>query len=80
MSDATTAVTGEAKYNEYLENLKGKFNSFVMEAEAGKANKSSALRARKLSMQLRTELKDFRAVSTANDKSHTRPRKAAPTA
>jgi len=67
----------ETKYSEYLENLKTKFNSFVMEAESGKNNKSSALRARKLSMQLRSDLKDFRTVSTENDKAHTRPRKAA---
>lgn len=65
----------EATYDEYLESIKSKFNSFIMEAEAGKSNKSSALRARKLSMQLRTDLKDFRTVSTQNDRVHTRPRK-----
>ena len=65
----------EVKYSNYLDEIKNTFNSFVMEAETGKSNKSSALRARKLSMQLRSDLKDFRAISTSNDKVHTRPRK-----
>jgi len=65
----------EEQYSKYLDEIKNKFNSFVMEAESGKSNKSSALRARKLSMQLRSDLKDFRAISTSNDKVHTRPRK-----
>jgi len=66
----------EAEYNEYLEQTKSKVASFFMEAESGKTNKSSALRARKLSMQLRSDLKDFRLISTTNDKVHTRPRKS----
>ena len=65
----------DIRYSEYLETLKSKFNCFIMEAETGRSNKSSALRARKLSMELRSDLKDFRIVSTENDKSHTKPRK-----
>ena len=55
-------------YVEYLEALKAKFNLFILEAESGKKNKTSGLRARKLSMQLRSDLKDYRSISANNDR------------
>jgi hypothetical protein len=71
-------------YYEFVNQLKAKFGSFIMDAEAGAENKSAALRARKLSMELRKDLQDFRGVSVENDKVNTRHRgpkdEAAPTA
>jgi hypothetical protein len=61
-------------YYEFIERLKSKFGSFVMDAEAGDDNKSAALRARKLSMELRKDLQDFRKVSVDNDRSNTKHR------
>jgi hypothetical protein len=55
-------------YNEHVEGMKEKFAQFVTEAEAGYTNKAAALRARKLSMALRTDLKDFRSLSNQRDK------------
>jgi len=70
MSEATT-------YAEFVEQLKSKIGSFFMDAEAGAENKSSALRARKLSMELRKDLQDFRKVSVSNDMARTKHREAA---
>ena len=67
-------VEANESYNNSIELLKAKFNSFLMEVESGKTNKSSALRARKISMELRSDLKDFRTTSTANDRLHTKTR------
>ena len=64
----------ESNYTEYIEKLKSKFGSFVMDAEAGVENKSAALRARKFSMELRKDLQDFRKISVANDQSRTKHR------
>ena len=54
-------------YQEFIDKLQEKFKSFVIEATAATKNKAAALRARKLSMELRNDLKDFRTVSVAND-------------
>lgn len=64
----------EVAYQEYLNQLKAKFGSFVMDAEAGNDNKSAALRARKISMELRKDLQGFRKQSVDNDKSNTKHR------
>ena len=61
-------------YYEFIEKIKSKFGSFVMDAEAGAENKSAALRARKLSMELRKDLQDFRKVSVTNDTGRTKHR------
>jgi len=61
-------------YYEFIETIKSKFGSFVLDAEAGVDNKSAALRARKLSMELRKDLQDFRKVSVDNDRSNTKHR------
>jgi hypothetical protein len=66
----------DATYSEFIEKLKSKFGSFVMDAEAGAENKSAALRARKLSMELRKDLQDFRKVSVTNDRTRTKHRTA----
>ena len=55
-------------YNEHVEGISEKFAQFVKEAEAGYTNKAAALRARKLSMTLRSDLKDFRDLSNKRDK------------
>ena len=61
-------------YLDHIESLKNKFGSFVLDAEAGASNKSAALRARKLSMELRKELGDFRKASVENDRANTKKR------
>ena len=55
-------------YTQHVEGVKEKFNQFLIEAEAGYTNKAAALRARKLSMALRGDLKDFRELSNKRDK------------
>jgi len=64
----------EGTYIQVVEGLKAKFGSFVMDAEAGAENKSAALRARKLSMELRKEMQEFRKASVTNDRSRTKHR------
>jgi len=66
----------EDTYYEFIEKLKSKFGSFLMDAETGAENKSAALRARKLSMELRRDLQDFRKVSVDNDSLRTKHREA----
>ena len=56
-----------ANYGETLDVLQEKFKSFIVEATAGEKNQAAALRARKLSMELRNDMKDFRTVSVQND-------------
>jgi len=59
------------EYDESVENLKEAFNSFTELAEGGKdgrGSKTKALQARKLSMLLGNQLKDFRSLSISNDK------------
>jgi hypothetical protein len=68
MSEATQ------NYYEFIERLRSKFGSFMMDAESGADNKSAALRARKLSMELRKDLQDFRKASVENDRANTKHR------
>jgi len=59
------------EYGSMLEALKESFEAFETAAEGGKegrGSKTRALEARKLSMQITNQLKDFRALSIANDK------------
>ena len=59
------------EYDELIENLKESFDLFSELAEKGKdgrGSKTKALQARKLSMKLGNQLKDFRALSISNDK------------
>ncbi len=58
-------------YSETVDNLAGLFESFKENAEGGKegrGSKTKALQARKLSMEITSTLKDFRALSISNDK------------
>ena len=60
------------EYDESVESLKEAFDAFAELAEGGKdgrGSKTKALQARKLSMQLGNQLKDFRSLSISNDKS-----------
>ncbi len=59
------------QYDESAEKIKGLFESFNELAEGGKdgrGSKTKALQARKLSMEITNELKDFRSLSIENDK------------
>lgn len=59
------------EYDESIEGLKVAFAEFLDFAEAGKegrGSKTKALSARKASMDIGNKLKDFRALSIANDK------------
>ena len=58
-------------YDEIVSNLGTLFEGFKENAEGGKEGRGSkvkALRARKLSMEITSTLKDFRSVSITNDK------------
>lgn len=61
-------MSEEVQYEEFLSGLESKWGSFLMEAKAGRDNKTAALRARKLSMALRIDMKDFRVLSCSNDR------------
>lgn len=61
----------QSDYINFLDNVKGDFDKFVIDATAGIKNKTAALNARKKSMDLRDKLKDFRNKSIDNDKSRT---------
>ena len=50
-------------YIDYVKKLEAKFGSFVLDARAGCTNRSAGLRARKLSTELREDLKNYRSVS-----------------
>ena len=63
-------------YAKFLEELETTFQEFKEAAEAGKKTKASALRARKLSLKLRTDLQGFREKSLENDKFLTEAKKA----
>lgn len=59
------------KYDGMVTGLREIFEDFMDEAEKGKegrGSKTSALKARKLSTKLATDLKDFRSLSIQNDK------------
>lgn len=60
------------EYDAIVEKLNTTMDEFKEFAEGGKdgrGSKSKALQARKLSMRLTSELKEFRAESIKNDKS-----------
>ena len=59
------------QYNEFVSNLKESMDEFSAAAEAGatgRGSKTKALDARKLSMKISNDLKDFRSLSIKNDK------------
>ena len=59
------------KYDAIITGLRETFEDFMDEGEKGKegrGSKTSALKARKLSTKLATDLKDFRSLSISNDK------------
>ena len=58
-----------ANYLETIEEIEKRFQSWKMEAIAGAKNQAAALRARKLSMSLRDDMKNFRVASVENDSS-----------
>jgi len=68
-------TTPPASYDEFMERLKGKINLFFIEAEEGKKVKAAALRARKISMELRDDMKNFRELSIIHDKENLTKRK-----
>ena len=55
-------------YDRYLEKLEMKMNEFLKVARRGSNVKVTALEARKMSMSLREDLKEFRKLSINNDK------------
>ena len=63
-----------ATYQEFLTELKGTIANFISASEDGADNKTSALAARKASMKLSNDLKDFRKISIDHDKSKSKPR------
>lgn len=56
------------EYTDCLEGLQEKFKMFVIESTAGIKNQAAALRSRKLSMEIRDDLKKFRTISVTNDR------------
>jgi len=58
----------DEQYNAFLVALETKFATFKEEAIKGLSTKAASLRARKLSMELRTDLTGFRVLSLENDK------------
>jgi len=63
-----------ATYTEIVEGIKAKFATFAADADAGADNRGAALRARKLSMELRKDCQEFRKASVANDHANSKPR------
>ena len=57
-----------ALYQDFLTKVDNSFSLLKLEAGNGFKNQTAGLRARKLAMNLRAQLKDFRIISTANDK------------
>jgi len=67
--EATTSEAAVSDYATYVNRLEEKFNEFVAQARQGEKVKAAALRARKISMELRnSDLKDFRTISVKNDR------------
>jgi len=61
------------EYKPVVESLETTWNEFKEAADAGaegRGCKTSALKARKLSMKLTEELKEFRKTSISNDRSN----------
>jgi hypothetical protein len=65
-----------ATYQETQDAINIKFEAFKTSAAAGADNKTAALQARKLSMELRSDLQDFRKASVDNDRATTKHRVA----
>jgi len=63
-----------ATYQESMDAITAKFEAFKAAAIAGADNKTSALQARKLSMELRSDLQGFRKASVDNDHANTKHR------
>ena len=63
------------EYYDFVDRLKSRFGSFILDADNGAENKSAALRARKLSMELRKDFADFRKLSVSNDAARSNKRK-----
>ncbi len=62
---------GLQEYDEKCEKIQGlfeQFNEMASGGREGRGSKTRALKARKLSMEITNELKDFRSESIANDK------------
>jgi hypothetical protein len=74
-TEATTEISAK-KYKDFSAMIKAQWASFVMELDSGLTNKSSGLRARQLSMKLRELLKEYKKISTENDRSHGRVKKS----
>ena len=64
----------EATYSEFLIQMKERFNAFMAAAEEGATNKTSALQARKASLEVRKDIQTFRKKSVENDKANTNHR------
>jgi mannitol-1-phosphate/altronate dehydrogenase len=61
-------ILDNKKYTDCLETLQEQFKMFVIESTAGIKNQAAALRSRKLSMEIRENLKSFRTISVTNDR------------
>ena len=73
----TNSKVGDSKmatYTEIVEGIKTKFASFAADADSGADNRGAALRARKLSMELRKDMQEFRKASVTNDHANSKPR------
>lgn len=72
MSDEVVAPQTESvatdAYSEALVLLKKNVEEFIAEAQKGYTNKAAAGRARKMSLNLRKNLQEWREMSIANDK------------
>jgi len=63
-----------ATYQETMDAINTKFEAFKAAAATGVDNKTAALQARKLSMELRADLQGFRKASVDNDHANTKHR------
>jgi hypothetical protein len=57
-----------ANYTEYIAMIRAKFNAFFLEAENGRITNTAAMRSRRLSFELREDLKNFRLLSLLQGK------------
>jgi len=60
-----------SNYTDQVAKIKSTIEAFTVSAdqgESGRGSKTRSLEARKLSMQLTNELKEFRTISITNDK------------
>jgi len=63
-----------ATYQETMDAINTKIDAFKAAAVTGVDNKTAALQARKLSMELRADLQGFRKASVDNDHANTKKR------